>query len=171
MIFLLIFVCPQLFVFPIGTLAVLILGEGSVNNLLILIVLYFALWYSWELAIGVSLSRFIHPSQKFRKGLYLTIFGLKIVIVVHLIISAMNLTELDLVSFLSVLPLLFCWTIFSWYIIYQNAKIIRSSELDKTVYFSDFYHYFFLQLILPLGICLIQSRINELIRNRESFKK
>lgn len=166
-IFLLIYCVPGFIVTPVSYLTDQLVGGDSVSNFTIWISSFFIVWYTWEFSIGNSLSRFIHQDQKFNRILYTIIFVSKGFIVIYVIVTIVTSAELDLILILAMIPLYLFWIIFSWYIIYQNSKIIRSGEINRPVYFSDFYHYFFLQLFLPVGIWLIQLRINELVKAKE----
>jgi hypothetical protein len=52
-----------------------------------------------------------------------------------------------------------------FYIIFQVSKIFRAVELEKEVSFNDFAGEFFLIMFFPLGVWIIQPRINKLIQN------
>jgi hypothetical protein len=59
--------------------------------------------------------------------------------------------------FTGALGFLFC--------IYFNAKLIKSVELKKEAKFEEFIGDFFLILFFPIGIWLIQPRLNKIVTN------
>ena len=65
-----------------------------------------------------------------------------------------------LLYFTGTLAFLFC--------IYYNAKLIKSVELKKEANFADFSSDFFLILFFPIGIWIIQPKLNKIIVNAES---
>jgi hypothetical protein len=164
-IFLLIYCGPSLIIGPLQFLLQK-LSEDAPDNFILWLILFFMAWYIWEYTIGNILSRLIHPEQKFNKVVYKIFYGLKVAITIYIMVTLITLSESDMTPILSVIQLYFIWVGASWYIIYQNAKIIRSAEVNRVVYFSDFFHYFFMLLFLPFGIWLIQSRVNQIVNTK-----
>lgn len=165
-IFLLMYCGPSLIIAPLQLLLQKLIGGDVPSNFTLWLILFFMAWYIWEYTIGNSLSRLIHPDQKFNKVVYNIFYLLKVAITIYIMVTLITLSESDMTPILSIIPLYFIWVGASWYIIYQNAKIIRSAEVNRVVYFSDFFHYFFMLLFLPFGIWLIQSRVNQIVNTK-----
>jgi len=49
-----------------------------------------------------------------------------------------------------------------FYCLYFNAKALKTAELQKPLTFSDFAGEFFLLWFFPIGIWILQPRINKL---------
>lgn len=168
LLFLLIYFLPGTIVIPITYITADLMELPHSNGLLVWLASFFVCWYAWEFAIGNILSRYISPEQKFNKTLYNLFFTFKTFIVAYVLYLIATEPALDFVMVISLLPLYLFYIFFTWYIFYQNAKIIRAAELNRPVYFNDFFHYFFLQFVLPIGIWLIQSRINAVVNVKGS---
>lgn len=54
-----------------------------------------------------------------------------------------------------------------FYVLYFNAKALRSVELQKEASFSDCFGEFFLYWFFPVGIWILQPRINKLFETQE----
>jgi hypothetical protein len=55
--------------------------------------------------------------------------------------------------------------------LYYVAKTLKMAEIQRTVSFSDFAGEFFLIWFFPIGIWIIQPRINKLVANKISIKE
>ena len=74
---------------------------------------------------------------------------------------------------LSILALIIPLHLFSmlciFYCLYFNAKTLKTVELQKAVTFNDFAGCFFLIWFLPIGIWIIQPRINKLFSDNIDY--
>lgn len=63
----------------------------------------------------------------------------------------------ELLTSIGAVAYLFC--------IHFNAKLLKSVELKREAMFSEFSSDFLLILFFPIGIWIIQPRLNKIIRN------
>jgi len=71
-------------------------------------------------------------------------------------------------SYLAFLPLFQLVALFCvFYIFYFNAKSLKAVELQRPVTFGDYIGEFFLLLFFPIGVWIIQPRINKIFEEKE----
>lgn len=172
----------QLFVLLIGLpMAVQIITVSSVvkgdpSALLIafplLMLLYTALYFGWFYAMGTELYKKL-PASVPMKLTRFKIFLLIPVVYMLLIMAAMafafnnpgNVEE----SFLNYTALIIPLHLFSmfciFYCLYFVSKTLKAVEWQRPVTFGDFAGEFFLIWFFPVGIWIIQPRINRLFDN------
>jgi hypothetical protein len=72
------------------------------------------------------------------------------------------------ISFIVIIPLhlfsMFCL----FYCLYFVAKTLKTVELQREVSFSDFVGEFFLTWFFPIGVWILQPRINKMIKDHEA---
>lgn len=126
-------------------------------------------WF-WSIYFGLQSKR---PSQiKFKKKnfkifffiflIHTTIFYLSF----HNLLGVPSYFELTKTSKIFILLPLHLFSAFCiLYIFYQTAKVFKTVELQREVRFSDFSNDFYLFLVPPIGIWIIQPKINKMIES------
>jgi hypothetical protein len=135
----------------------------------ILMILFIGLFFGWFYALGTNL----HKKLPQTANMNLTRFKIFLLIpVVYMLLISIfmagmfsNLTsggQPNPAIFALIIPLhlfsMFC----IFYCLYFNAKALKTVEWQKPVTFSDFAGEFFLIWFFPIGIWIIQPRINKL---------
>ncbi len=139
-----------------------------VATLPLLIMIPISLFLTWFYALGTNLHKKLPQTitmnlKRFKVLIFipiLYILALLLLIGVLLNISSGNL--LNPIIFVLIFPAHFFSMFCIFYCIYFNAKILKTVEWQKPVTFSDFAGEFFLIWFFPIGIWIIQPRINKL---------
>lgn len=126
-----------------------------------------SLFYIWLLVVGSATNQRINQEIRggakiFKSGLIFTLVWWYVYFVTYIPqMLARQLTPiyqlLELISFFVV--------IFQIYAIYFVAKNLVMAEKQENVKFKDFSGTFYFFLFVPLGIWLIQSRVNKLFQD------
>lgn len=167
-IFLLIFVAPLFLVAPLRLLINLLPIELDFSNFIIFIILHFGFCYAWELAIGTSLSQFLPAEQTFRRPVYFLLFGARIILFLYIIWICVTIDKFDVLFALSLTPAVILWYALTLFVRYQNSKIVRAVELNRSVKLNDFIIFFVLHNMLFFGVWVIQSSVTGGLRQRTS---
>ncbi len=142
----------------------------------ILLILGMIFLYSWFWAVSIGLQRKIPNTIKMKVG---TFKILSFILIIYLIIYRLSMIFLALLFtqensanstgtipfFLIILPLhlaaFFCF----FYCIYFVAKTYKTVELQRTARFSEFISEFILIWLSPIGIWVLQPKINEMAKD------
>ena len=135
----------------------------------IMMVFFIGLFFGWFYALGTNL----HKKLPAAVTMNLTRFKifLFIPVVYMLFISVFMFGMFSNISsggqpnpaiFAVIVPLHFFSMFCIFYCLYFNAKALKTVEWQKPVTFSDFAGEFFLIWLFPIGIWIIQPRINKL---------
>lgn len=187
-IFTLSFAIP--FVFQIVAMAVLFSSFSSGNEpdmqLLqvyvkvfpLIILLLLAVYYGWMWSIATGLQKQV-PSgihmkvKKFRIFFFIPIVYF-LMLVALFVLFAGNLTDPDfnpdpthIITFFIVISPLHLFSVFCmFYVMYFAAKTFKTAEYQQEVEFGDFAVEFFLIWFYPLGVWIIQPRINRMVQEK-----
>lgn len=123
----------------------------------------------WQWSVAVELQKIIPPGMrgtitKFKIFLFVPViyFWLLIAAAFYLIPTTDNYAGSIVVSF-SAFVLIHLFTMFCiFYCIHFVAKTLKTAELQRIVSFGDFVGEFFLIWFYPIGIWILQPRINVL---------
>lgn len=132
--------------------------------------------FGWYYSVGVGLNRKLSDDLKLKVGkfkvflfipvVYILLFSIFVAIVLPQLLGALVTTSTaPLLMFPVHLFVMFC----IFYCIYFVAKTIKTLELQRKVGFSDFAGEFFLIWLFPIGIWLIQPRVNKLYQGSENW--
>ena len=146
--------------FPIGAL---------LEVMLCTLMLFISITVLWHYAVGASLQQTIPEELRRATGFFkialvalIAFMGIIFILPVSGMLIALLATTLGgriLISLL-ILFITFCLV----YTLYYSAKILKSAELQRQTDFSDFSKEFFLIWFLPIGIWILQPRINKLVQ-------
>ncbi len=139
----------------------------------ILTFLYMGIFMGWFWSIGTGLHDKLPEKGSVNLKKFKIIFAIPIVyfsiITIYMLIVAGGLIKsnhapqfamFDVIDTLLPVHILSVFSIL--YVMWINAKTIKSIEFQKTVKFSDFAGEFFLLWFFPIGIWIFQPRINKL---------
>ena len=175
-LFLLTFGIPIIFQFiMIGTMFVNI-GTSTNSDLMInyvsffpiLMILFMGIFFGWFWAVAVGLQRMIPTNLKlnvrrFKISLLIPVFY--ILLFLGLFTASFNIGESSTVIFALLVPLhlfsMFC----IFYCLYFVAKTFKTAELQREVTFSEFLGEFFMIWFFPIGIWVVQPKINEMVNS------
>jgi hypothetical protein len=125
-------------------------------------------WF-WSIAIGLQ--------QVIPKQIQLNVNSFKVFLLIPLVyfilflaffITSFNSGIVNSGMLALIVPLHF-FSIFSiLYCVYFAAKTFKTAELQRNVTFSDFAGEFFLIWFFPIGIWIIQPKINLMIENKDT---
>ncbi|OJU72599.1 MAG: hypothetical protein BGO09_08835 [Bacteroidetes bacterium 47-18] len=129
-----------------------------------------AVYLGWIYTLGTQLVKKLPPGVRMNVGVFKILLAIPAVYITSIAVMIGFLPEMPALAsdedamkaIQLILPLhlfsMFCM----FYSIYFNAKALRSAELKRKVSFSDFTGEFFLFWFFPVGIWLLQPRINKL---------
>ena len=135
----------------------------------IMMILVVGLFFGWFYALGTNLHKKLPPTVTMNLTRFKIFLLIPLVYIVFISISMAGLFS-DISNggqpnpaiFALIVPLhlfsMFC----IFYCLYFNAKALKTVESRKSVTFSDFSGEFFLIWFYPIGIWIIQPRINKL---------
>lgn len=135
----------------------------------VLMVFFVALFFGWFYTLGTSLHKKLPTEAPMNLARFKFFLLIPVAYMIFLPLYMFGLftdtsqgNQPGLFDFAVILPLhlfsMFC----IFYCLYFNAKALKSVELNKAVTFSDFAGEFFLIWFFPIGIWIIQPRINKL---------
>lgn len=140
------------------------------------LIIFAAVFFGWFWSVGVRLQRKIPENVKMKVTRFKILFMIPIfyvVLILFFIITAQlglyNNPASIMLQRGAVMILLITMHFFSlfciFYSMYFAARTIKTAELQKYVTFSDFAIEFFLIWFYPVGIWIIQPKINKMIRD------
>lgn len=144
----------------------------------IIMLLYMGLLFGWFWSIGVGLQKYIPTEIKMEVKKFKIFFFIPLIYILFILI-ALETAFYGISSgsndvggvvgkmLIFIVPMhlfsMFCM----FYLLYFTSKAIKTTELKRTVSFSDFIGEFFMIWFFPIGIWYIQPRVNKiaLIKN------
>ena len=141
----------------------------------IMMILVIVVFFGWFYSLGTNLFKMLPDTA----GMSLTRFKVFLIIPVIYIVficvfmygfapAMFVLGQSDPRIFLLIIPIhifsMFC----IFYCLYFNAKVLKTVELQRPVTFSDYAGEFFLLWFFPVGVWIIQPRINRLFDSTAS---
>lgn len=126
---------------------------------------YLALFYGWYWSVvfglGGIIPRKARPDTKRFKLLFFLSLIFTVILIPLFSIQSSATPVFGLFAF--ILPLHILALIGLLYCMYFTAKTIKTAQLKQNASYSDFAGLFFLLWIFPIGIWIIQPKINKLI--------
>lgn len=159
-------------VFQIITMGALLSSGGLTYFFLVfpvLMIFMVAVYFGWFYALGTNLYLKLPPAVSMNLTrfkifllipiLYMGVFGF---VFAKIFIGASNGVPPNPAMLFAIVPLqLFCMFCIL-YCLYFNAKALKAVELQRPVIFSDFAGEFLLLWFFPIGVWILQPRINQL---------
>ncbi len=135
----------------------------------IMMILFIGLFFGWFYAIGTNLHKKLPSTATMnltRFKIFLLIPIMYTLIISVLMISVFTINPTGRLPNPAIFALIVPLHLFSmfciFYCLYFNAKALKTVEWQKPVTFNDFAGEFFLIWFFPIGIWIIQPRINKL---------
>ena len=143
----------------------------------IVMFLFIAIFFGWFYALGTALHKRLPGSVKMNVTTFKIFLFIPVVYIMVLCVlmfwvfnTVVNSDALpDLRWFLLIIPVhlfsMFC----IFYCLYFVAKALKAVELQKPVAISDYVGEFFLLWFYPVGVWIIQPRVNKLFEQDDEF--
>lgn len=141
----------------------------------ITMILVMTIFFGWFYAMGTNLHKKLPASVKmnltkfkiflFIPVIYILAICFFIMFVINYTVTNEGTPNFGLSGLILPFHLFSMFCIF--YCLYFNAKALKAVELQRPVTFGDYAGEFFLIWFYPIGIWLIQPRINKLFSNQE----
>ena len=131
----------------------------------VMFVLFTALYFGWFYALGTNLHRKLPTTAPMNRAfllipiLYMLLIS---ILVVNTILDVYAGAQLNLPLFALIIPVHFFSMLCIFYCLYFNARALKTVELQRPATFSDFAGEFFMMWFFPIGIWILQPRINKL---------
>lgn len=140
----------------------------------IIMLIFMSIYYGWFWSVSVGLQKNIPPDLRLKIGrfkilLLIPFFYIIIFFALFLnLFSAIQSEKLpDIFNYFVLIVPFHLFSMFCmFYIMYFTAKTIKTAELQRTVKFDDFIGEFFMIWFFPVGVWILQPKINKI--NAES---
>jgi hypothetical protein len=128
----------------------------------------FCIYLIWIYSIGINLYKRLPSTNKININQYKTVFFLIssylcLILILNLKMHSGSLINQFPFSYIIISFLGYILGLF--YIIYTTSKMLRSVELGRNVSFIQFRQDFIIMCIFPIGVWIIQPRINKIFYN------
>lgn len=172
----------QIFTLLIGVpfvLQIIFLVNYGIDMMIVLMpiltILYIVIFFGWFWAVGTKLNCKLPSTVTLNLKLFRILLAVAIIymfgISIYMSMVAMGLIESDsspIFAMNDITNVIFPIHIFSMYCMFYSswfiAKTIKSIEFQRAVSFSDFAGVFYLLWLFPIGIWIIQPRINKIVK-------
>jgi len=133
-------------------------------------------YLAWMYAISVGMQKMVPPPAKMNVTLFKVFFFIPAIYFILILIVMDYFTKSFGGPFsgrnaLIIVPVhlfsMFC----IFYCLYFLAKAIKTVELQRVVTFSDFFPEFLLAWFFPIGVWILQPRINKIIKQYEESRE
>ena len=139
----------------------------GISYIISLLVMFVVWGWFWSIAIGLQAK--VPHGVKMKVTKFKFFFFLPLIYIVFFMYSFNNAfmgNWVDLGFFAIIFPLhlfsMFC----IFYTIYFVAKTFKTVELQRATKFSDFAGEFFLVWFFPIGVWILQPKINQMVKER-----
>lgn len=133
----------------------------------IVMVLFMGVFFGWFWAVATGLQRLIPAEVPLNVTRFKIFFIIPVVYILFFLLFMISMVDSggpDPLVFVLIIPVhlfsMFC----IFYCLYFAAKTIKTAELKRKLTFSDFAGEFFMLWFYPIGIWIIQPRINRLVK-------
>ena len=148
----------------------------------VIILLFSAGLYGWQFAVATGLQKMVPAEVKMKVTRFKIFFFMPVIYLILLLIFifviVINFSHIDpsridpsdfglklFISFALIIPIHMLAMGCIFYCIYFIAKTLKTVELQRDVSFSDFVGEFFLVWFFPVGVWILQPRINRMAAN------
>jgi hypothetical protein len=139
------------------------------RGIMIMVLLVMFITYSWFWSMAIGLQHKVPSDVKMKVPLFKVFFIIPIIYIVLLSLFILSLlTNGEFPNpfiVIIILPIHFFVIFCTFYCIYFIAKTIKTVELQREVKFSDFVAEFFLIWFYPIGVWILQPRINAFVES------
>ena len=134
-----------------------------------IVILFIFVLLGWFYVVGVNLNKKLPETVKMNLTKFKWFFFIPLICMIFFYIFALVLfnkvsigEQLNFAPFAVIIPLHLFSVFCIFYCIYFAAKSLKAADLQRPVTFSDYAGEFFLFLFFPIGVWLIQPRINKI---------
>ncbi|MBD0405454.1 hypothetical protein [Flammeovirga sp. EKP202] len=135
----------------------------------IIMLLSMGMFFGWFWSVAVGLQRVIPDEIKLKVSrfkFFLLIPVVYIIFFLGFLMSSLTSGAPNPDIFTIILPLHFFSMFCIFYTLYFVAKTFKTAELQRKVSFSDFAGEFFMIWFYPIGIWIVQPKINKIIKEK-----
>jgi len=171
------------------------MASGGVDNIAtmfryfslfpVIMIVFAGVLYGWYWSVGVGLQKKVPENIKMKVGRFKVFFFIPLVYILFftLLFGLLFSRLIDIGAFIeegsgeppialfSMFGIIFPLHLFSMFCMFYNlyfvAKTIKTAELQRRVEFSDFVGEFFLTWFYPIGIWILQPKINKMVESGE----
>jgi hypothetical protein len=142
-----------------------------------IMVLYMGTLFGWQFSVATGLQKMVPAGvnmnvKKFKIFFFIPIVYITLILIFVSFILTLNFTNVGpsnfsyrfVIPFLLIIPLHFFAMFCIFYCLYFVAKTFKTVELQRAVTFNDFVAEFFLIWFFPIGVWIIQPKINKMIK-------
>jgi hypothetical protein len=144
----------------------------------VLMMVFIGVIFGWLYSIGIGLQSKLPEDVKMQVGRFKIFFFIPLVyislismamffLVSNIAFLAGTFASVGLVMFIFLFHLFSMFCIF--YVLYFAAKTFKTVELQKEVRFSEFAGEFFMLWIFPIGVWILQPKINKIMEEEDEF--
>ena len=144
----------------------------------VLMMVFMGVIFGWLYSIGIGLQSKLPEDVKMKVGKFKIFFFIPLVYIS--LISMGMIFLLSNIAFLAgtfapgvmilVFFLIHTFSMFCiFYVLYFAAKTFKTVELQKEVRFSEFAGEFFMLWIFPIGVWILQPKINKMMEEEDEF--
>ncbi|MBO9703592.1 MAG: hypothetical protein J7604_25535 [Sporocytophaga sp.] len=184
-LFLLTFGIPMIFQFVImGIMFGNIAGGGNPDPFLmfnymkffpIMMIIFMGVFFGWFWSVAIGLQKKVPDNVKMKVRKFRILFFIPMIYILLISISmggvvsgmAENVSKPNVIFILSIIGIMVPLHLLSmfciFYSLYFVAKTFKTVELQRAVSFSDFAGEFFMIWFYPIGIWIIQPKINKIM--------
>ena len=145
----------------------------------IIMLVYVGLFFGWFWSIGMGLQKFIPTDINMKIKKFKIFFFIPLIYILFLlaiigttfygISSGSNAVGGIVGKMLFIVIPMHLFSMFCiFYLLYFVSKTIKTTELKRTVTFSDFIGEFFMIWFFPIGIWFIQPRLNKIVNEKST---
>ena len=146
----------------------------------LIMVIFMGTLLGWQWSVAIGLQKYLPQGIQMKVTKFKTFFIIPVIYILLILIGITFVfsthffgnTSFDTnaaAAFLLIIPIhlfsMFCLI----YCLYFVAKTIKTVELQRPVSFSDFVGEFFLVWFFPIGVWILQPRINKIIENPDAL--
>jgi len=139
----------------------------------VLFAVYMGLFFAWFYSLGTNLYRKLPATAKMNLTRFKVFLLIPVIYMTLLCVglfgaysSALKGVQPNPLIFIFIFPVHFFCMFCIFYCLYFNAKALKAAEWQRPVTFSDFAGEFFMIWFFPVGIWILQPRINKLFENK-----
>ncbi len=132
-----------------------------------LIILFAGVFFAWFWSVGIGLNQKTPTNANLNKNVFKLLLIAPFIYLILALILVFNITleegsDLELKATLIIIPLHLVSMGCIFYCMAFIARTIKSIELERNAHFSDYFAEFFLIWFYPIGIWILQPRINKI---------
>ena len=138
----------------------------------LMMLLFVGSLFGWFYAVGISLNKKLPTSAPMRLGLFKAALLVPAIYILAILLVLVNRfigipvsNNPGLAIFAVVIPLHLLSMVGIFYCLYFNAKELKTVELQRPVKFEDFIGEFFLFWFYPVGVWIIQPKLNKIFHS------